>query len=154
MKQKLEIEVKARFTDFPSLIRKLTNLGCAFSQSITQQDALFLPQGIQFKDITIQTPVLRIRQEQDKNYFTLKKGKKLAKLEKEILVNNAKELKEILELLNFHQVLQVIKTRRHCQYKGYTICLDEVEGLGSFVEVEKISAEDPALVQEEFLPKK
>ena len=34
-----------------------------------------------------------------------------------------------------------------CKYKEYEICLDEVEELGSFIEVEKMSDEDGEKVQ-------
>ena len=46
------------------------------------------------------------------------------------------------KLLGFHEVLYVSKKRTKCKYEDMEICLDEIDGLGSFVEVEKMTNED------------
>ena len=43
----------------------------------------------------------------------------------------------ICEQLGFVLHVRVNKIRRKASFNGYEICLDEVEDLGSFIEVEK-----------------
>lgn len=71
-------------------------------------------------------------------------------LEKEIDVSDKNTLKDIIELLDFEKTVEVHKKRRRGKYNDYEICLDEVEGLGSFIEVEKMSDEDGKKVQNEL----
>ena len=72
-------------------------------------------------------------------------------LERETEIADPKELKEVLFLMGYRSVVEIHKVRRKAKYKDYEICLDEVKGLGSFVEVEKITDEANAEeVQEEL----
>jgi len=41
--------------------------------------------------------------------------------------------------LGFEELLKINKVRRKASYQGLEICLDQVEGLGNFIEIEKIS---------------
>lgn len=59
-------------------------------------------------------------------------------------------MKEILEELGYEERLQLNKSRILIKYKDYQVCLDTVEGLGNFIEVEKISAENSKVVQHEL----
>ena len=72
-------------------------------------------------------------------------------IEREVEVNDAKQILDILGYLGYREVIKVNKIRRKCKFEDYEICLDEVENLGSFVEIEKISEEDAEKVQEELL---
>jgi hypothetical protein len=47
-----------------------------------------------------------------------------------------------LNLLNFKEVVRVVKKRKKTHYKDYEICLDEIENLGTFIEIEKIGNEN------------
>ena len=42
------------------------------------------------------------------------------------------------------------KKRRKCRYNEYEVCLDEVEGLGNFIEVEKITEGEGEVIQREL----
>ena len=57
---------------------------------------------------------------------------------------------DIINYLGYKQVIEVNKVRRKTKYKDFEICLDQVEGLGSFIEVEKMSDQDASVVQEEL----
>lgn len=49
---------------------------------------------------------------------------------------------ELLDRLGFKEVLKVVKTReKYYVEKGVTITLDEVEGLGKFIEIETLVKE-------------
>jgi adenylate cyclase class 2 len=81
------------------------------------------------------------------------KTKELDNLEYETHIDNPEAMRKILATLGYIPQVEVKKVRTECKLDGYTVCLDEVEQLGSFVEVEKMSEEeaDPAEIQEELL---
>lgn len=149
---KYETEVKAKVKDFGALMTKLDKLGCVLSEPIFQNDFVFNQKGIDLKDHNHNTPVLRIREQNGKTIFTVKKDRsgELDCVEKEIEISDRNTLREIIELLGFEQTVEVQKKRREGRYNNYQICLDEVEGLGNFIEVEKMSNEDGEKVQKEL----
>lgn len=59
-------------------------------------------------------------------------------------------MKGAIELLGYHQAIHVVKTRTKTKYQDMEICLDEVEELGSFIEVEKIVEGEGETVQNEL----
>jgi adenylate cyclase class 2 len=130
----------------------LEEIGCELSEPIIQDDYIFNQKGIHLKDHSHNTPVLRIREQGGKILFTLKKNRsgELDCIEKEIEVSDRNTLKDIIELLGFEQTVEVHKKRRKGNYHDYEICLDEVRGLGTFIEVEKMSDEDGEKVQNEL----
>jgi adenylate cyclase class 2 len=149
---KKEIEVKAKVKDFKKIKVGLEKLGCTFSDPVAQHDEIFLRKGIAFSQHKLGDPVLRIRQAKDKVFFTLKKSQsfELDKIEKEVTVNDVDELRELIDHIDFHKVMEVHKTRVKTHYKDMEICLDEIEGLGSFIELEKITDQDAAVVQKDL----
>lgn len=149
-----EIEVKAQVIDLEALKRKLLAQGCTLSEPKIQKDWIFLSDSIEYEDIKRGTVVLRIRDSNGKYILTLKKRleNELATIEKEVQIDDSIQAKEILEYMGFHEVVRVSKSRQACELDGLTICLDEVDELGAFIEVEKMTEEDDSLaVQEELL---
>jgi|SRR3989344_4877620 len=138
-----EIEVKAKITNTESLYEKLASLGCQFGVSLTQEDVIFLPIGVKFSEIVKGTPVVRVRNSNDIITLTLKKRviseNELIKLEKEVVVSDKQMAIEIVEHMGFHEVVRVEKTRTECEHEEMTICIDNIVGLGHFIEVEKLS---------------
>ena len=57
-------------------------------------------------------------------------------------IDNARQMEEILGRLGFVLSAIVRKRRSKYSYKGVTLALDEVEGLGCFLEVEAEAEED------------
>lgn len=151
---KKEIEVKVKVENFTQLLEKLSNLGCKFSEPIKQEDRIFtdFPDN-EFAAFKAGVNFLRIRKSEGKILFTLKQSlvNELEGIEKEVEVSNEKEMEEILFLMNYHEAVRVTKKRRKAKYKDYEICLDEVEGLGSFIELEKITDENSEKVQSEMI---
>ena len=147
-----EIEVKARVSNKPELQKQLTALGCVFSEPVSQRDRIFVPIGSSVP-VNPGVNVLRIREQNGKYIFTLKQTIKnqLDCLERELGIDNPEELAEIFKLLGFFESVGVNKQRQKTKYKGLEICLDSVEGLGDFIEVEKLSeAGDGDIVQAEL----
>lgn len=159
-----EIEVKARVKDLEKILQRLEALGCSFSAPIRQVDRIFIQEG---RSIPSQTGdnVLRIREQairgseepsgsrRDEKYlFTIKQTRtnQLDCLEEEMPIDNPDQMLRIFEMLGFKESLGVKKTRRKATFQDYTICLDEVESAGAYIEVEKFSDDDGPKVQEEL----
>ncbi len=150
-----EIEVKAQVSDsFVELRLVLERLGAVLQKEVQQNDAIFLPKGLGFGDIVWGMPVLRIREENEKTLFTIKQKSKnlLSAIELETHIDNALDFARMLDLMNYAAVLEVRKHRCLYKYKELAICLDEVEGLGTFIELEKMADEtaDEAAIQSEL----
>lgn len=148
-----EIEVKAHLKNREQVMDNLRALGCQFSDPISQNDKIFFPLGFELgKNVKRGINVLRIRKTNDQIIFTLKQSQsnELACIEKELLIDNDKEMEEIFKLLGFYEAVKVNKMRLKCKYKNYEVCVDKVEGLGDFIEVESITDEDEEKVQKEL----
>ncbi|MDB4939594.1 MAG: putative Adenylyl cyclase CyaB [Candidatus Doudnabacteria bacterium] len=138
-----EIEVKARLQDRNKTMKAIKALGCVFNEPIAQSDRIYmLPEYIGLA--THQGNVLRIRVQNGKALFTLKRSitNELDCLEKELAVSDSAVMADIIDLLGYKEYAHVLKTRQKSKYKDYEICLDDVEGLGSFIEVEKLVEEN------------
>lgn len=136
-----EIEVKAELKDHQAVLEKLKGLGCEISEPIVQKDRVFIHKDIGFKDITVGTPILRIREQGKKVIFTYKsiQGDELHKKEHEVEVSSASEMDAILKEVDYYEVVRFEKKRVGCKYKNIEICLDEVKDLGSFIEAEEMT---------------
>jgi adenylate cyclase class 2 len=149
---KYEIEVKAKIKNLDNIISKLEEIGCVLNQPVAQDDCVYNKKGISPKNHSHGTPVLRIREQVGKITFTLKKNRnnELDCIEKEVNVSDKNKLEEIIKLLDFEKTVEVHKKRRRGEYNDYEICLDEVDGLGSFIEVEKMTDENGEKIQNEL----
>ena len=117
-----EIEVKIRVNSFELIEGKLKELGCVFSEIIIQNDIIFYE-----KDINLnKRRVFRIRKSNDKYLLTLKISEiELDSIERELEIKDPIVMQEIIELLDFEEVMRINKSRRKCNYKNYRI-LDQL----------------------------
>ena len=136
-----EVEVKARVSDIKKIKEKLKKLGCKFSEPMIQKDRIYLHESIQFHEISNGTVVLRIRDSNGKITLTSKipLENELDCIEKELSINDGETMNDILEEIGFREVVKVVKKRIKCRHAGLEICIDEVDNLGQFIEVEKLN---------------
>ena len=152
-----EIEVKLKVADLEALEQKLKDRGCVFSAPINQHDTVYSrgDSTSEWEESKEGDIILRIRKQDDKTEFNLKqqKSSELDNLEYETKVEDPKALHQILLTIGWHPEVEVKKIRRKGKLDKYEVCLDEVESLGGFVELEKLTDEntDPIKVQEELL---
>lgn len=153
-----EIEVKAYINDKPTLLEKLNALGIQLSPPVTQYDRIFLPVGAS-QPTKPGESALRIREQNNTYLFTVKQTQSndLDCIEKEVEVSDkqANMLLESFPLIGFTEVPSVRKTRQKAKYhphssrlrgtREYEICIDTVDDLGEFIEVEKMIA-DPDVI--------
>ncbi|KUH32796.1 MULTISPECIES: class IV adenylate cyclase [Thermococcus] len=99
------------------------------------------------RDFSETDEALRIRVKKFNGHFEAfltYKGPKLdqeskTRREIEVPITDPDEHEQILNSLGFHEVMTVVKVREKYYYdKGIVITLDNVEGLGKFVEVETL----------------
>lgn len=134
----LEIEAKARVSNQEKIKSKLIELGAKFLKKEEQEDIYFNHPA---RDFAKSDEALRMRKI-GKNFYLTYKGPKLDKLTKtreehEFKFSGFEEAKEILNKLKFREVATIRKQREYYALQNFIIALDEVEGLGSFIEVEK-----------------
>jgi len=134
-----EVEIKARVKDPDRLFEAISSEGVRLPESISQNDSIFVLKPFRLSEIKKgSSPILRIREERNKCTFTLKKDitDQLDSIEHEIEINDVGEMTAILNELGYHKVLEVRKIRRKFKFNDYSVCVDEVERLGTFIELE------------------
>lgn len=138
-----EIEIKVRVDNLDDIKQRLDKLAVTLSKQITQHDVVFCLPGSQ--DNALDANWLRIRTENDtKIYFTLKRSVvgHLDSIEHETEVGDAVQLEAIIRDLGFEQYSDLTKIRQKGRYGDIEICVDEVPGLGTFIEAELIMEHD------------
>jgi len=134
----MEYEVKIRVGDLQPLRARLAALGNRPATRLTERD-LYL--NSPNRDFSRTDEALRIRSTEGAASLTYK-GPKIGlagvKAREEIIVSvDPKEaMEEILFRLGFTRTAVVEKTRETYRVEGTFVALDEVKGLGSFVEIE------------------
>ncbi|HOO68517.1 MAG TPA: class IV adenylate cyclase [Bacilli bacterium] len=139
----IEIELKFKINNKEKLMDKLTNeLNCSFSDTVTQDDRVFLPIDKATYPIPVGLSVIRIRTENsNKKLVTLKQKQKNRSAAKEIEfeINDSKEFFEFLKEFNYIEVVRIHKNRIYTKYKNFNICIDQVDKLGTIIEIERLT---------------
>jgi adenylate cyclase class 2 len=134
----MEYEVKIRVASLPPVRARLGSLGIRPAGSLTERDLYFNSPN---RDFGRTDEALRIRSTEEGTSLTYK-GPKLGlggvKAREEIIVpvGPGGGMEEILLRLGFTRTAVVEKTRETYRVEGTFVALDEVRGLGSFIEIE------------------
>lgn len=152
----LEVEVKYSVDDFGPLEAALARWGAALGPPRRDADHYF---NAPDRDFARTDEAFRVRSVGVNNFVTYKGPKRdretKTRLEIEVALADgeaaAADFRRILTLLGYKPSGIVRKSRRvaHCERAGFPlqICLDEVDGLGRFAELEVVAPEeqyDPA----------
>jgi adenylate cyclase, class 2 len=142
---KLEVEMKFPVVDFQGILDALQQLGVAPGPPVEQTDHYFNHPS---RDFAVTDEAIRVRRVGPSCYLTYK-GPKLdpatkSRREIEIRLGQTDEAEQpafsLLEALGFRPAASVRKTRctahLHWENQDFEIVLDEVTGLGTFVELE------------------
>ena len=131
----LEVEVKARVTEFSKIEERLKALDATFMKTEIQEDVYFAHPS---RDFSKTDEALRVRRINER-YFVTYKGPKIdreTKTREEIEAGSEKNIAEIFVKLGFTEWKAVRKERKTYRLSDLTICLDNVAGLGNFIEIE------------------
>ena len=137
----IEVEVKARAPE--GMAERIASLGGELIAVESHQDLYF---NSPLRDFKRSDEALRIRIKEEGARLTYK-GPKIdsstkSRLELTVRIDDARQMEEILGHLGFILSATVFKRRSKYSYKGVTLALDEVEGLGCFLEVEALAEAD------------
>ncbi len=138
-----EIELKFKVDNLDVLINKLKEEQCEISAVKMQNDTIYV-QNLDDTESKEGSVWLRVRKENDKIELNYKKQskKKMESEEIEFEVSSYELANQFLKALGYLPWVEVNKKRRYSNYKEYNICIDEVEKLGSFVELEILVDKD------------
>ncbi len=137
-----EIEIKAPVEDLDRVRQALEKQGLKFSKPIKQYDRIYYTEGT--PDNEPGSVWLRIRVENDRRaIFTVKKATSimLDSIEYETEVSNAETLRDMVLAMGYKPYFEITKTREKAKQGDIEYCLDDVEGLGMFIEAEKLVPE-------------
>jgi adenylate cyclase class 2 len=136
----IEIELKARLDNPKQVEAKLKKIA-RFVRQKRQKDVYYVPKSKDFFAIKKTKEYLRVRYDEGKDQLAyhvcsyLSEEKQSTK-EFEVYVDNPRLTETILKGIGFRRRVVVYKTRRYYSMSGFEVVLDNVKGLGSFIEVE------------------
>jgi len=133
----LEVEIKSPCGDPEAMGEKVISFGGERLETRIDRDRYFNHPSRNFAETD---EAVRIRSIGDRHYLTYK-GPKLSattksRVEEEVSVASAEICENILLALGFTDVLLVVKKRELYELEDIEVCIDTIEGLGSFVELE------------------
>ncbi len=152
-----EIEIKVRLQDKEGLLAALAAKGVVLSEPVHQRDQVFGLPGEAGGDGNT-APWLRVRtethgqgeNETKRTLFTLKRSVtgQLDSIEHETEVGDPDVMIAIVKELGFVSFSDVSKTRQTGKLNDVEVCIDSVEGLGDFMELEQLADEgaDPVTI--------
>ena len=145
-----EVEQKFYVDSTQALRDRVTALGGVWKDSHEQVDRYFAHPSRDFAD-TDEALRLRLTSEAPRLTYKGPKLDRVTKTRREVEFalaasdQSAKACVELLEALGFRQVAEVRKLRvvatLNTEDRHFEVCLDEVEGLGKFAEIETLASE-------------
>jgi len=138
-----EIELKFKVDDMNDLLAKLRDMDCEVSEILSQNDTIYVS-DLNHVESVEGSIWLRVRKENEKVELNLKKQSARIQESKEIEfeVSSYEKANQLLETLGYQKWVVVNKKRRYSKYLNYNLCIDEVERLGSFLEIELLVDEE------------
>lgn len=140
----LEVEIKAKLKNKNEILPKLEKLGCTIKKAKEQEDKIFIKKELKNFDIPVGENVIRLRKEDDKNILKLKKkmADNKASVEIETLVEDEEAISRMLKEMGYKELVFIKKKRKRYSLGRIAICVDNVENLGDFIEVEIMTDEN------------
>jgi adenylate cyclase class 2 len=134
----LEVEIKAYCSDPEDMIKKIKDLGGRPLETRQEIDTYMNHPGRDFGETD---EALRLRKVNNLTVLTYK-GPKVSekaktRYEEEVAVEDYGAMKVILERLGFHEYGTVSKIRSTYAVGDIEICVDSIDTLGHFIELEK-----------------
>jgi adenylate cyclase class 2 len=141
-----EVEVKYRVDDLEGLAAALKGRGIEPGDPVYQDDQAYAPAGWEFGDSKLGVSFVRLRTVDSRHYFALKQptGNAQDCLEYETEVADRAAMHGAIVQMGYRPTVRVAKTRRVAVTADCSVCVDDVEGVGGFVELERMLPDDGA----------
>jgi len=135
-----EIEVKFQVRDIEELLLALKTRGIELEAPVHQDDQAYAPVGWSYGDDKHNVPFVRLRTVGGRHTFTLKRPAEnaLSCVEHETAVSDRDEMHAAIVAMGYRPTVRIVKVRRAADLPDFSLCVDEVEGLGAFLEVERL----------------
>ncbi len=140
--KQIEIELKFPLLNPKELIEKLNSFAKLKKTGDLQKDTYYLPPHRNFLDKKPVSEWLRLRESEKEGSLNYKKwhnedGKNTVSCDEfETKIGDIEALQSIFGNLDFKSIIVVEKTRNIWEYKDAEIAIDEVKGLGFYIELE------------------
>lgn len=141
-RKRIEIEAKFPLHNKKETISKLKELGKTIEKNNYQKDIYYTPAHENFLEKNPISEWLRIRDTKEektinyKNWSNNNGNNKISCKEIEIGIDDYNGMIEMLNALDFKQIIVVEKTRNSFEYNNIVISIDSIENLGDFIELE------------------
>jgi adenylate cyclase class 2 len=138
-----EVEVKFRVSDREALHVALKERGIKLGEPIYQDDQAYAPNGWEFGDSKLGVSFVRLRTVNGRHTFTLKQPtiNALSCLEHETDVADREQMHQAIVQMGFYPTVRVAKTRQTAESDGISLCVDDLENVGTFIELERMVPE-------------
>ena len=135
-----EVEVKYHVEDVEALHLALKSAGIALSPPVLQDDQAYAPDDWSYGDSKLGVSFVRLRAIEGQHTFTLKRPAEnaLSCDEHETAVEDPDQMHHAILAMGFRPTVRITKTRRTAILPDMSLCVDEVEGIGTFLELERI----------------
>jgi adenylate cyclase class 2 len=135
-----EVEVKFRIPDIAALLAALTSRGIELKAPSYQDDQAYAPEGWSYGDSKLGVPFARLRTIGEHHTFTVKRpaDNALSCEEYETAVTDREQMHRAISAMGFRPTVRIAKVRRTAEVWGALLCVDEVAGLGTFLELERM----------------
>jgi adenylate cyclase class 2 len=142
--QTQEVEVKYRVGDSGSLARALAERGVCLSAAVHQDDQAYAKKGWTYDLPKVGVPFARLRTQEGQHIFTLKRpmDNEMSCLELETEISDREQMHGAIVEMGFYPTVRIVKRRRWGRLGRYVVCVDEVEQLGTFLEIEAVVGPD------------
>jgi adenylate cyclase class 2 len=141
-----EVEVKYRVCDLAALESALSVRGIVLSASVFQDDQAYARVGWEYGQSKIGVPFARLRTERGRHLLTVKTplANEQSCVEHESEVADREQMHAAVQQMGFYPTVRIRKTRRTAAVGSMSLCVDEVDGIGVFLEIERIVHPDEA----------
>lgn len=149
-----EVEVKYRIVNLIEAELALSELGLKLSRAVQQDDQAYAERGWSYGMSKIGVSFARLRTQDGSHLFTVKRpvDNEQSCVEYECEVSDREAMHNAIITMGFYPTVRIVKVRRAAICHEYSVCLDEVKGAGTFLEVERIvsGSSSAAAVQREL----
>jgi adenylate cyclase class 2 len=137
----IELEVRLRVEHGPSALAALEALDLVLDDGVMQDDQAYAPLGWDYGECRLGVTFARLRTVSSQHWFTVKRPISDVRtcIEHECHVSDREAMHNAVLLMGFRPTVRIVKTRRSGRIGELKICLDDVHGLGLFLEMEALA---------------